>query len=70
MRNPAEKTLCMENTRQQGKATPSIFNEPRPQSGETKGPSRTGVRSRWMLVEGQLKLIWSSDEDEAMRRAA
>jgi hypothetical protein len=73
MRNHADEILFIENVRKHrnpdtGKIL--IFGDAESQSNSPKGDSTLGLRSCWVLVDGKLKLIWSGDEDEPLRRVA
>ena len=73
MRNHAEEVLFIEVSRKQSRAKTGeilVLCDQCPRASVRMPADRPGLRARWVLVDGKLRLIWSNEEDEAGRRVA
>jgi hypothetical protein len=72
MRNHADEMLFIGTERKQPHREGKVFafGDARSQSSTPKCASTRGLRSRWVMVDGKLELIWSGDEGEPLRRIA
>ena len=73
MRNYADEVRFIETAKveQHIQRSPSVTAKRRvTYSGNSTCAARPLLRARWMLVDETLKLIWSEDYEEPLRRVA
>jgi len=73
MRNYAEEILFIETARAEQsmqRLRPAISHHGFSRSGNSTSTARPVLRARWVLVDETLKLVWSEDREEPLRRAA
>jgi hypothetical protein len=73
MRNYANEVLFMEIARavqRIPRSQPVTSNRPLSPAANSTSTGRPVLRARWVLADDKLKLIWSEDCEEPLRRVA
>jgi len=73
MRNYADELLFIESAKAQQRIQqpqPVASNDCLSRPGNSTSDGRPVLRARWVLVDEMLKLIWTEDHEEPLRRVA